>query len=47
MTSSLDPQAYAAVTAASRTRGITLRQAAHLIGVGRVADAARLRGLYP
>lgn len=39
--------AYTTVSAMSRERGISLRQAAHVIGVGRVADAVRLRGLYP
>ncbi|GAA4233786.1 glutamate dehydrogenase (NAD(P)+) [Streptosporangium album] len=38
---------FDAVTAMSAERGISLRQAAHLIGVGRVAEAHRLRGLHP
>jgi glutamate dehydrogenase (NAD(P)+) len=39
--------AYSEVASISRERGITLRQAAHVLGVGRVATAARLRGMYP
>ncbi|WP_326820941.1 Glu/Leu/Phe/Val family dehydrogenase [Streptosporangium sp. NBC_01756] len=39
--------AFDAVTAMSAERGVSLRQAAHLIGVGRVAEAHRLRGLHP
>jgi glutamate dehydrogenase (NAD(P)+) len=39
--------AYAAVSELSRERSLTMRQAAHAIGVGRVAEAVRLRGLYP
>ena len=39
--------AHRHVTAVSRERRITLRQAAHVIGVGRVAEAMRLRGLHP
>ncbi|WP_214105298.1 Glu/Leu/Phe/Val family dehydrogenase [Acrocarpospora catenulata] len=39
--------AYREVTGLAADRGLTLRQAAHAIGVGRVAEAHRLRGLYP
>lgn len=39
--------AYAAVSALSRAEGITLRDAALVIGVRRVAEAHLLRGLYP
>jgi glutamate dehydrogenase (NAD(P)+) len=39
--------AYAEVTAAAADRGLTLRQAAHVIGVSRVAEAHQMRGLYP
>lgn len=39
--------AAAEVFARSDATGMTLRQAAHVIGVGRVAEAAKLRGLYP
>ncbi|MEU0567579.1 Glu/Leu/Phe/Val dehydrogenase [Nonomuraea sp. NPDC005983] len=39
--------AYAEVQALAAGRGLTLRQAAHAIGVGRVAEAHRMRGLYP
>ena len=38
---------YDDVADLAAARGITLRQAAHVIGVGRVARAARLRGLHP
>ncbi|MFJ2031082.1 Glu/Leu/Phe/Val dehydrogenase [Streptosporangium sp. NPDC087985] len=38
---------FDAVTAMSAEHGVTLRQAAHLIGVGRVAEVHRLRGLHP
>ncbi|MDP9861419.1 MULTISPECIES: Glu/Leu/Phe/Val family dehydrogenase [Streptosporangium] len=38
---------FDAVAAMSAERGISLRQAAHAIGVGRVAEAHRMRGLYP
>ncbi|WP_459798703.1 Glu/Leu/Phe/Val family dehydrogenase [Herbidospora sp. RD11066] len=40
----LEP-AYRAVQAMSRDRGLTLRQAAHVIAVGRVAEACRSRGV--
>ncbi|MGI5159972.1 Glu/Leu/Phe/Val family dehydrogenase [Microbispora sp. CA-102843] len=39
--------AYRAVAELAAERGLTLRQAAHAIGVGRVAEAHRMRGLYP
>ncbi|MFI7443858.1 Glu/Leu/Phe/Val dehydrogenase [Nonomuraea indica] len=39
--------AYDEVRTLATDRGLTLRQAAHAIGVGRVADAHRMRGLYP
>ncbi|MDM7831794.1 Glu/Leu/Phe/Val family dehydrogenase [Cellulomonas edaphi] len=38
---------YAAVSAVSRREGITLRDAALVIGVRRVAEAHQIRGLYP
>jgi glutamate dehydrogenase (NAD(P)+) len=40
-------EAYGEVAALASARGLTLRQAAHAIGVGRVAEAHRARGLYP
>ncbi len=40
----LEP-AYRAVLALSRDKGLTLRQAAHVIAVGRVADACRSRSV--
>ncbi|NUR91326.1 MAG: Glu/Leu/Phe/Val dehydrogenase [Nonomuraea sp.] len=39
--------AYGEVKSLSADRGLTLRQAAHVIGVGRVAEAHQMRGLYP
>ncbi|TDD00803.1 Glu/Leu/Phe/Val dehydrogenase [Nonomuraea deserti] len=39
--------AYSEVKSLAAERGLTLRQAAHVIGVGRVADAHQMRGLYP
>jgi len=39
--------AYRAVVDLAGQRGLTLRGAAHIIGVDRVAQAHRLRGLYP
>ena len=39
--------AYAEVAALARAEGLSLRIAAQVIGVGRVADAHRTRGLYP
>jgi glutamate dehydrogenase (NAD(P)+) len=38
---------YAQVSALAREKGVSLRTAAQMIGVGRVADAHRTRGLYP
>ncbi|WP_322749210.1 MULTISPECIES: Glu/Leu/Phe/Val dehydrogenase [unclassified Frankia] len=40
-------RAYGEVSALATERGVSLRAAAHIIGVGRVADAHRTRGLYP
>ena len=40
-------RAYAEVSALATDRGVSLRTAAQMIGVGRVADAHRTRGLYP
>jgi glutamate dehydrogenase (NAD(P)+) len=39
--------AFAEVRSLAGARGLTLRQAAHVIGVGRVAEAHQMRGLYP
>ncbi|GAA3531796.1 Glu/Leu/Phe/Val dehydrogenase [Nonomuraea rosea] len=39
--------AFTEVTTLAAERGLTLRQAAHVIGVGRVAEAHQMRGLYP
>ncbi|MBB6554294.1 Glu/Leu/Phe/Val family dehydrogenase [Nonomuraea rubra] len=39
--------AFSEVTSLAAERGLTLRQAAHVIGVGRVAEAHQMRGLYP
>jgi glutamate dehydrogenase (NAD(P)+) len=39
--------AYGDVSALSAERGVSLRTAAQMIGVGRVAEAHRTRGLYP
>ncbi|WP_433254341.1 Glu/Leu/Phe/Val family dehydrogenase [Streptosporangium sp. CA-135522] len=39
--------AFDTVAQTSAERGISLRQAAHVIGVGRVAEAHRMRGLHP
>ncbi|MEU8251119.1 Glu/Leu/Phe/Val dehydrogenase [Nonomuraea sp. NPDC048916] len=39
--------AYGEVKSLAAGRGLTLRQAAHVIGVGRVAEAHQMRGLYP
>ncbi len=39
--------AYAEVQALASERGVSLRTAAQMIGVGRVAEAHRTRGLYP
>jgi glutamate dehydrogenase (NAD(P)+) len=40
-------RAYGEVSALAQERGISLRTAAQMIGVGRVAEAHRTRGLYP
>ncbi|HEX7805138.1 MAG TPA: Glu/Leu/Phe/Val dehydrogenase [Cellulomonas sp.] len=40
-------EAYAAVAEAARTQGLSLRDAAMMIGVRRVAEAHQIRGLYP
>ena len=39
--------AYEQVAELARQRGVSLRTAAQMIGVGRVAEAHRTRGLYP
>ncbi|MEU4542964.1 Glu/Leu/Phe/Val family dehydrogenase [Nonomuraea dietziae] len=39
--------AFSEVRSVAAARGLTLRQAAHVIGVGRVAEAHQMRGLYP
>jgi glutamate dehydrogenase (NAD(P)+) len=39
--------AYADVSALAAAKGLSLRTAAQVIGVGRVAEAHRTRGLYP
>lgn len=39
--------AYGEVRSLATDRALTLRQAAHVIGVGRVAEAHQMRGLYP
>jgi glutamate dehydrogenase (NAD(P)+) len=44
---SLMERAYDEVSALARERKVSLRTAAQMIGVGRVADAHRTRGLYP
>jgi glutamate dehydrogenase (NAD(P)+) len=40
-------RAYTDVSGLARERGVSLRTAAQMIGVGRVAEAHRTRGLYP
>ena len=40
-------RAYDEVTALAKERTVSLRTAAQIIGVGRVADATRMRGIYP
>jgi glutamate dehydrogenase (NAD(P)+) len=40
-------RSYAEVSALARARRVSLRTAAQMIGVGRVAEAHRTRGLYP
>jgi len=39
--------AYDQVSTLARERGVSLRTSAQMIGVGRVAEAHRIRGLYP
>jgi glutamate dehydrogenase (NAD(P)+) len=45
--SSILESAYAEVSALAQEYGVSLRTAAQMIGVGRVAEAHRTRGLYP
>jgi len=40
-------RAYGEVAMLATTQGISMRSAAHIIGVSRVAEAHRTRGLYP
>jgi glutamate dehydrogenase (NAD(P)+) len=40
-------RAYEEVSAFAQERGLSMRQAAQVIGIGRVADAHRTRGLFP
>ncbi len=40
-------RSYAEVSELAASRGVSMRIAAQMIGVGRVADAHRTRGLYP
>jgi glutamate dehydrogenase (NAD(P)+) len=40
-------RSYAEVSALAQERDVSLRTAAQMIGVGRVAEAHRIRGLYP
>jgi glutamate dehydrogenase (NAD(P)+) len=40
-------RSYAEVSALAEEQGVSLRTAAQMIGVGRVAEAHRTRGLYP
>lgn len=40
-------EAYSAVAEAARSHGLSLRDAAMMIGVRRVAEAHQIRGLYP
>ena len=39
--------ALASVAATAEETGVTLRQAAHMLAISRVAEATRLRGVYP
>ena len=39
--------ALASVVATAEEAGVTLRQAAHMLAISRVAEATRLRGVYP
>ena len=40
-------RAYEEVTAMATEKGVSLRAAAQIIGVGRVVEATRVRGIYP
>ena len=40
-------EALASVAATAEEAGVTLRQAAHMLAISRVAEATRLRGVYP
>ena len=40
-------RAYDEVSTLARDESVSLRTAAQMIGVGRVAEAHRTRGLYP
>ena len=40
-------RAYADVAATAAQRGISMREAAMVLGVGRVVEATKLRGIYP
>ena len=40
-------KAFDKVYSISQERGITMRKAAYIVAVGRVAEATRIRGLYP
>ena len=40
-------RAHSEVTEIADRKKLTLREAAYVLGVGRAADAIRLRGLYP
>src|SRR6266545_3264371 len=44
---SIMEQAYAEVSALAQERDLSMRESAQVIGVGRVADAHRMRGLFP
>ena len=40
-------KAFHEVEAMASSRKVTRREAAHMLGVARVAEAHKLRGLYP
>lgn len=40
-------KAFGDVYRISQERGITMRKAAYILAIGRVAEAAKIRGLYP
>jgi glutamate dehydrogenase/leucine dehydrogenase len=40
-------QAYTRVSELAKQRGVSMRLAAYTLGVGRVAQALKDRGLYP